>query len=873
MAEKNDHATVRSETRFEDGPAQPGSIVIGDWYWLRLDEEDDEEEEEEEEDDEEDGPDLSETETDEEDLGTWKSEHEEGLVRRTNGERRFVCVTGLGSNYANVQDVWGQAWRVHFGHFVRVCEHEPNPDAVIGSHVEASRRKIQEALRDVQEIHVRLGLSQIRAAQAAEQTGLAILSGHADPKAHGDALAKARDEDLPALYKVMKDENKQMVQWLSASTIPFRALSSDLHETVQEIDSKIFNIELYAGLVERVDLIKDGDPAPLGTKLHLMQRRHYMDEECLLDYEAGGMDFKRIRDFDRWLSKPVNLERIFPHPRCIVAFQVRRRAVERGRGKHTLHDFIRFMQEDEANKLTFLYIRNGERLFCLETQIDFKEKLFPDLEHTKAVGSGAMYMSVRTNEVISESRYDSLVAEFRLNEKKYKQEHDKWVADAGAWDLFWGPQLDKCRDERKKIQEKYQQEVLAYEATLDEDDLKWFKSFGHAKTRNDHPKRPSCPKDPDHPQRPHEPWNKPTHPSSEWVPFNTSSVKYDDAVKKIESEIQDHNRVALIIQGLFDRTDVLHPHGPVRLWDVEGFDQAVELVYDTDRALTTGEKPDIQAYLEGLRASIVPGSYTMGQEPFWLRQMAEKENERRASRSRDYLEELESFRPYGNPGPGLVARVVSMRGGKCRYEWQRERTFSSYRRASIIIDEDISCPTKTLFHVSAYAPGDYKQFFADPRTRQDYLEWAPLLLRAEDWHAEHGKSPPVPVGSERKPMSLTQLVDREFGDPIFVRRTHALKTKVGKPRKRGPSTKIEEGIENFSRCSTSGRAANRKGYIYVDIYEVTLIDGTKLRIKREDTFEGQNVWAQGDVTYEFFWPNRAENEAHKKTRRRRNISR
>ena len=36
---------------------------------------------------------------------------------------------------------------------------------------------------------------------------------------------------------------------------------------------------------------------------------------------------------------------------------------------------------------------------------------------------------------------------------------------------------------------------------------------------------------------------------------------------------------------------------------------------------------------------------------------------------------------------------------------------------------------------SAYTPGDYRQFFADPRTRAEYLKWAPLLLEAEEWWA------------------------------------------------------------------------------------------------------------------------------------------
>ncbi len=45
----------------------------------------------------------------------------------------------------------------------------------------------------------------------------------------------------------------------------------------------------------------------------------------------------------------------------------------------------------------------------------------------------------------------------------------------------------------------------------------------------------------------------------------------------------------------------------------------------------------------------------------------------------------------------------------------------------------IWCSTKKLFNVDAYKRGDFKQFYLDPRTRVDYLKWAPFLLAAEDF--------------------------------------------------------------------------------------------------------------------------------------------
>ncbi len=105
--------------------------------------------------------------------------------------------------------------------------------------------------------------------------------------------------------------------------------------------------------------------------------------------------------------------------------------------------------------------------------------------------------------------------------------------------------------------------------------------------------------------------------------------------------------------------------------------------------------------------------------------------------------EYEHFRPYGNPGPGAFARVTQTRGGRARYDWKRERQSSAVPRSRWApepdpwIDVSFWAPFSELLHVDAYRPGDFRQFFADPRTRADYLQWAPLLLEAEEYHAGH----------------------------------------------------------------------------------------------------------------------------------------
>ena len=234
---------------------------------------------------------------------------------------------------------------------------------------------------------------------------------------------------------------------------------------------------------------------------------------------------------------------------------------------------------------------------------------------------------------------------------------------------------------------------------------------------------------------------------SEWKPFDHSNVYFDEAEQYLQDEIKKYNRIALIIQGLFDRSDALHPHHPVKSWTAQGFADAIELVPDGSRALTYGEAPDFEAYRSKCNESLGTGSTVVGQEDFWLRKEGEKES---ARRDRDYRFSSTDHRPtrhqpQGNPGPGYVATVAQWkpRTGMAVFQWNRDRlTDSGYfgPRAGTPIPVTLSVPRSELLNIDAYQLGDFRQFFQDPRTRQHYLKWAPLLIAAEEYHLTKQKA-------------------------------------------------------------------------------------------------------------------------------------
>lgn len=600
----------------------------------------------------------------------------------------LACAMKIGSNYVEVHSPHtdrGYSYdRIHFDDFVERLRHEPNASAVIQARIGHWQQESGRLLGSIERVTQSLGMvDQAKlgaSAGPADSTGgaLMVLSSQADPKAYSTALERAKEETLPALFKELEAAHGNLAKWMKAPVMATLAHVRDQREIVADIDDRIFSVSLYAGLMEHAERITDGAPASIDDKLHVMQRMAFMDEECLANYRVGGMEFKDIRKFDEWLAEPENRDRILPFPRTLVAMRVRRNEKERDWGG-SVRTLLVHMQDRELDKATFLYIRNGEQLWRITTEIDFGPLIFPDATMFNPNEPKMMKLfGTSIKEFVS-------VAEF---ESRRDAEAEREKAEA-AW----------------------------------------------AKANPDGGRNPYWRRDSDFAG----------YQLDKWMPFDPSSVYFDDASAEIEKQVKQYNRVALIIQGLFDRSMTLHPHLPARTWTAAGFDAAVKLIYDGTGVLHHGEAPDFEAYRARCNASLGEGSMTIGQDDFWARAEAVKEC---ARMDRDWRDKgnyrPERFRPYGNPGPGYIARVRKWtRTGKASFEWVRERR-SGDRYWEKTAPCSITVPAAELFNVEAYVPGDFRRFFADPRTRAQYLKWAPLLIAAEEYHAAKGRSEETP---------------------------------------------------------------------------------------------------------------------------------
>mgnify|MGYP001361003616 CR=1 FL=1 len=640
--------TPRNNKVEQDGDTEIGLPRLGDWYWVKT-------------------------------VAKF-----DGYGRKAGDTYEWLgCVMLVGSNFVELhsprnENLGGQQARVHIDELDEVLRFEPEPERIFAERVAHFQGQVNTLIQEVAELTSRLGLTsgaRLTSADAGsgESRALATLSGTADVKGYENALMVAKNETLPDYFKRIEIANKELARWLKASAMPLIAQMGPMKQTISAIDGRIFNISLYAGLTENVERICDGEPAAMEEKLHVMQRRLYMDEECLLAYEKGGMQFKDIAQFDAWLSKPSNRDRILPFPRTLVAMRVRRTEMERDDKGDLLKMFINF-QLRQTDKATFLFIRNGDQIWRMNCDMDFGELIFPDVQSFEPGEPMMVKMFAGSvDKLIPRRRYDHLVEQWTELERLSAE----WKEANPGVDSWSNPH-------RRSGSDRY---------------------LGGLHFN-----------------------------PSDWEPFDFSNVYYDEAMEMLAKQVREYNRIALIIQGLFDRSEALHPHPPVQSWTAEGFERAIKLIYDAN-TLYEGEKPDFEAYRDQLNASLDIGSIVAGGDDYWARKEAEKENRRldndwRSTNSYRH----KRFRPLWNPGPGLLAEVRAWnpRRRTVTLNWLRR---SIRNRWDPPIAASISVPASELLNVSAYRPGDYLQFFRDPRTRAEYLKWAPLMLAAEDFHA------------------------------------------------------------------------------------------------------------------------------------------
>lgn len=569
-------------------------------------------------------------------------------------EVELVCLTRIGSNYALVTGIGGRGQRIHFDHVLPRLMPAPEWKDVVKERTVAAHMELREAMDKIKEITHEIGMqSGPKALDHGIDTAM-VMHGSEDGNTYIQRLEKIKDKILPDLFNEVKELNTRIADLMGAELLPLNTQVHSIHSYQNHIRDRIFNVSLYAGLEEQIITIREGDCAPQGTKVDVMQRLLYMDEEALLRWDDGGLEFKDLAEFDTWLAKDDNFSRILPFERCVVAFRVRRHERDRSSlltGIKNVGDYyvtLKLIDElRQKDRHTFMYIRNGDNLYRLIIPIEFRERLFPDPQDSK-FGQPLMVRKggCSLRDCITLNEYEHKI-------EKYKVDRETWKYRTPFWDQ---------------------------------------------------------------------------DPEKEYVPLDDSYLYLDDVEESIIEDMNKNNRVALVLQGLFDRSHVFHPHDPVQLWKAESFSRHIRLRFDSDRTLYPFEEaPDIKEYIDRINSKIQVGSVCVGQFAYWYEK--QQDNWKR--------------RTWNNDGPHTVSKVVDVKSNKAKFVWYRK--ILSGKNEGRLKEHSVWVPFEHLFNISGYRRGDFKRFFLDPRSRQAYLEWAPLMFMAEDYYA--GKVQPDPERS------------------------------------------------------------------------------------------------------------------------------
>lgn len=323
-------------------------VHIGDFYWVKFDD------------------------------TKWDDDKEENV--KVGEHETLMCVDEIGSNYFGFSvfsDRGSTGVRVHFNDFMKKCRPEPNWKSIFNKRM----AEIQKAIQDKTQSLVREGQKvsilpdNVSTDQEEKQVSFLPAKVTVDPKKYKKDLIHLRDR-VPKIVEDIEELAKDFAVTAKNLALPDIAKLEAVKTALEVVEDRIFTVELYCGILESVAQIAKGDPAPMATPVVIRQQMLFMDEETLFDYREGGMDFKKIGEFDEWVVKPENLNRLLPDQRGIVAFRVRRNGKEYGDAR-SIGEAWAHIQWAEANKQTYLLIRNGGNVYRIASEVDFSPRLIP----------------------------------------------------------------------------------------------------------------------------------------------------------------------------------------------------------------------------------------------------------------------------------------------------------------------------------------------------------------------------------------------------------------------------------------------------------------------------------------------------------------
>lgn len=143
---------------------------------------------------------------------------------------------------------------------------------------------------------------------------------------------------------------------------PLEQAIASMRKTVSNMQYAISVIEGYLGVGVDAIKITEGESAEQCTPVSIRQRILFMDEEvaCILE-DNQGLDYHDKNMFYEWMKDKKHRDIIVPEQRCIVVMKPKR-------FDHNYScDWVENQRLNEWNHHSFLVIRDGENVMCIES--------------------------------------------------------------------------------------------------------------------------------------------------------------------------------------------------------------------------------------------------------------------------------------------------------------------------------------------------------------------------------------------------------------------------------------------------------------------------------------------------------------------------
>jgi hypothetical protein len=198
------------------------------------------------------------------------------------------------------------------------------------------------------------------------ETDLPIDPTHLSPTGH--RLMEAKRLRVDAQRQI----NQMRVNQLQASR-ELERISNEMQAKMEAMEENMFFLQTYLRGVKHMRKLCQGPRAPREIPYRVFQTRQFLDKEVALFGNFKDFDFQKVDDFDRWIVKSGFIWRLLPFEKCILITRLRRER-KHYYGKSAIENYYLNLENFDNH----VWIRNGQEVVRLKTDIDFANAAFPD---------------------------------------------------------------------------------------------------------------------------------------------------------------------------------------------------------------------------------------------------------------------------------------------------------------------------------------------------------------------------------------------------------------------------------------------------------------------------------------------------------------